>query len=726
MTIKLQILAYLIDHNNLNKTIMKKSLLLCLTLCISLLANAQATDLVVDCQTPGWLSSKINYGDQQTVKNLKVTGYINNDDLKFIGLLVNNQRLDGTVDLSECSIVKSGTGGVDNGFSGLLLEKKDTIKCLRIPKSASSVSGCTHLLHCDTLYFDCKMKYINRMCLDDGLTEIDYLFLGEEVDSIPGRTLFNISLQSNDYRGLEDIRGLKNVYFSSKIRYIGDCSFMSTNLEYVNFEDLHMLEYIGEFAFSNMWFDNKDWNFRPDTLWIDSKYFNSCAFGYKEGQHIYIGERCEEIGSGKDLKFTYGFGDNIIIHMESSMPPEGNCPKTGTTVYVPKGAKDNYLNSQWKYSNIIELNPIEAIVLSEHHVLMNIGESYSLSANVVPIDADDIRITWNSANQNIAIVDDDGGVSAIESGQTYVYATSVATGIKDSCLIVVRKNVTGVTFEKPEVEIKNIGDSLQLIPTVKPEDATDKSVTWKSANESICTVSSTGMVTAVGIGSTLVTVTTVDGGYTANCIVKVLQHVNSVALNKPTLSLKVGESDRLQAFVSPDNADDKCVSWSSSNEQIASVDASGNVKALKAGEAWIKAVSIDNAGAKDSCKITVTQPVTGITLSPEKYTMNSIGEKLELVATVLPEDASNKSVMWKSTNESVCFANNGIAIATGYGTAIVIATTVDGGYTAFCTIEVKEESGIQDVKIKDSTPIYDMMGRKVSAVFISTKAKRYY
>lgn len=105
---------------------MKRIILSAMMLCFCLFANAQATDLVIDCQTPGWLSSMIKYGDQQTVRNLKVTGYVNYLDLKFIGSLVNDQNLDGTVDLSESNIVKASTGGRDNGFGGLQLEKEDT------------------------------------------------------------------------------------------------------------------------------------------------------------------------------------------------------------------------------------------------------------------------------------------------------------------------------------------------------------------------------------------------------------------------------------------------------------------------------------------------------------------------------------------------------------------------------------------------------------------------
>jgi hypothetical protein len=141
---------------------MKKTLLLCLTLSISLWAHAQATDLVIDCQTPGWLSSKINYGDQQTVKNLKVTGYINNADLEFIGSLISSRSLNGELDLSECNIVGM-TADKDNKLGGLGLNSKDSIKIYRIPRSVTEASSCTYNLYVDTLYFDCQINYIEPL-----------------------------------------------------------------------------------------------------------------------------------------------------------------------------------------------------------------------------------------------------------------------------------------------------------------------------------------------------------------------------------------------------------------------------------------------------------------------------------------------------------------------------------------------------------------------------------
>ena len=662
---------------------MKRNLLLCLALCISVLANAQATDLVIDCQTPGWLSSKINYGDQQTVKNLKVTGYINATDLKFIGTLINSRNLDGELDLSEVNIVSSTSGGKDNKLVDLGLSRNDSIRVYRIPKSVTEVSSCINNLHVDTMYFDCKMRYIDCRCFAGANTDISHLHVGESVDSLPGQNLINNRIGI----GFIYINGIKSIRLPKTIKKIEECCFFGSGIENINIDELSNLDYLGKHAFRNT-------NYTPDTLIIPIKLkdFNASSFSYKNGQHIFLSKNVQSIGTGADLKFTYGFGKNLIFHMESSNPPSGHAPDKTCTVYVPKGAKENYYHSAWGEATIIELNPVVNVTLNAHNVVMNKNESTMLFATIIPDDADDMSINWNSGNDAIATVNDNGLVKAISEGQTYVYATSIATGVKDSCLVTVRKNVESVEFEEKEIVISDIGDTKQLIVTIVPDDATEKSVTWNSSNEQVCTVSANGLVTAVGAGSSVITVTTVDGGHTATCLVKVLQHVSSLALSKHSLSLKVGEQEQLRAIIMPDNADDKNTIWSSSDNHVATIDDNGNITALKAGEAWIKAVSLDNSEAKDSCKVKVVQPVTGISLSQENYQLTNIGENVQLEATVSPADATNKEVKWTSSNEAVCVVSNGKVIATGFGTAVVLAITVDGGFMASCTVIVEKES----------------------------------
>ena len=701
---------------------MKRYLFLCTALWVSLWASAQATDLVVDCQTPGWLSSKINYGDQQTVKNLKVTGWINSDDLKFLGSLISSYSLRDRIDLSDVNIVSNTMNA--NSF-GINVYSNINLKCLSLPKTVESLfcilpyyvsSNSTKLaLHVDTLYFNCNVKYIKGEMF--GSHQYDemphHIIVGDKVDSIPDNAF-------------DEKKDLLSVKLPTSVKYIGNRAFYSCKIQKVNFNELKELQYLGHGAFAYLNGTSHACDYKPDSLIIPRSLentFNFSAFSYRDGQHIFVEDNVKVFSGALGLSYSAGksVGEKINIHINNSTPPSITNYRQyakafeNSTIYVPKGSKQAYLNSSWKNATIIELNPVEAITLNEHQLTMNKEEQVSLSVTITPEDADDKTIAWTSENESVATVDENGVVTAIKDGETKIFVTSVATGIQDFCTVLVRKNVTSITLKEDQITLGNLADTKQLVATILPEDATDKSVTWSSANEQVCTVSATGLVTATGIGSTLVTVTTVDGGLTANCVVKVLQHVDGLTLNKTDLSLKVGESEKLQPTITPSNADNKKVVWTSSNDNVAKVDAEGNVTAVKAGKVTVTATSEDNSEVKATCAVTVIQPATGITLSESTYKLKAIGESIQLTATVLPEDATNKKVNRNCPNNTVCVVSNGNVVAVGYGTAVVIATTEDGGFIATCTITVENSTGIVEVRdsINDSYPTYDAMGRKV-------------
>jgi len=368
------------------------------------------------------------------------------------------------------------------------------------------------------------------------------------------------------------------------------------------------------------------------------------------------------------------------------------------------------------YQLIEEEIPLEKIILNPKEITMDIGETATIVATLLPECVTDKNIVWSVADNGIVSVSQTGEIIALASGETTIYASSPNAQIQDSCRITVKAHAESVSIEPTTIFLSEVGDIAQLTATVLPVNAVEKSVTWKSSNEAICTVTDQGLVTATGIGSTLVTATTVDGGLTANCVVKVIQHVSSISLDKTTLTLKVGETDRLQTTISPDNADNKKVSWSSTNEQLATVDAEGNVVAVAAGEVTITATSEDNPNAKATCKVTVIQPVTGITLSENSYTLKGIGQSVQLTATVLPEDATNQKVNWKSFNESACIVSNGLVVSVGLGSAVVAATTEDGGFMAYCTVTVETETGIVDVNLKEAKygKYYTIDGKPIS------------
>ena len=167
-------------------------------------------------------------------------------------------------------------------------------------------------------------------------------------------------------------------------------------------------------------------------------------------------------------------------------------------------------------------------------------------------------------------------------------------------------HVSSVSLNMSSLEL-GVGNTATLVATVLPENASNKKVTWSSSDESRATVSSQGVVKGISMGNAVITVTTEDGGKTAQCNVSVTQstvHVQSVSLNKTDLVLTVGNSETLVATVLPENAANKSVTWTSSNPAKATVSSTGVVKGVAEGEAVVTATTVDG-GKTASCFVTV-------------------------------------------------------------------------------------------------------------------------
>ncbi len=251
-------------------------------------------------------------------------------------------------------------------------------------------------------------------------------------------------------------------------------------------------------------------------------------------------------------------------------------------------------------------------------------------------------------------------------------------------------------------EIK-VGASVTLKYTVAPEGCTD-TVTWRSSDTSIATVSNgednAGQVTGVAAGEA--TITLQVGNLTDTCTVTVTQNetvaVTGIELNKTELTLTEGGSETLTATVTPDNATDKTVTWTSNKESVATVE-NGVVTAVGEGTATITATA---GGYEASCVVTVnpaTVDVTGVTLDKTSATLYINGESgtntVTLTATVTPDNATDKTVTWTSNKESVATVENGVVTAVGEGTATITASA--GGKSAACTVTVLDGSNVVNV-----------------------------
>jgi len=253
--------------------------------------------------------------------------------------------------------------------------------------------------------------------------------------------------------------------------------------------------------------------------------------------------------------------------------------------------------------------------------------------------------------------------------------------------------VSGVTFDIPASTLE-VDKSITLAVTIQPDNAFNQSVIWRSNNEAVATVDNNGTVTAKSTGSTTITVTTVDGGFTASLDITVkmpVVPVTGISLNKLTLSFVEGDSETLIASVSPENATNQTVTWTSSNETVATVTNNGKVTAKAPGTATITATTEDGEKTA-SCVVTVAAPivqVTGVTLNRSTLTMNESTSSI-LIATILPENATNKTVTWTSSNRYVVSVNNqGVVKGESSGTATITVTTQDGNKTATCVITVQ-------------------------------------
>ncbi len=273
--------------------------------------------------------------------------------------------------------------------------------------------------------------------------------------------------------------------------------------------------------------------------------------------------------------------------------------------------------------------------------------------------------------------------------------------------------VTEVRLDKSATTLVE-GDTEELMATVMPENATDKGIEWKSSDESVATVSQTGLVTALKEGSSAITVITNDGGFKATCDVTVNKKViavTSVVLGNTELTLVEGEEEKLAVAVTPENATDKSVVWESGNESVATVSQEGLVTAVGEGKATIT-VKTNDGGFSALCEVTVKKKViavTGVKLSAASMTLRE-GDKGTLTATVEPANATNKNVEWWTSDldvvsvTSTSGGSNSYVEARGAGKATVTVKTEDGEFSASCEITVeKKEVPVTGIALEQSS-----------------------
>ena len=244
-------------------------------------------------------------------------------------------------------------------------------------------------------------------------------------------------------------------------------------------------------------------------------------------------------------------------------------------------------------------------------------------------------------------------------------------------------------------------ETQKLIATASPANAEDKKVVWSSSDSSVADVSQDGIVTAIAPGTASIKATSDDRGITAVCIVTVVSRaVTGLTIDPAELTLKELEKAVLNVTITPDNAREKSIEWTSSDPEVASV-SYGVVYALKAGEAVITAKNKEGDRSA-SCKVTVVCPVKGVQLRDHAITLK-VKEGTTLSAEVYPERANDKSVTWTTDNSSVAtVSNEGVVTGVASGSANITVRTTDGDFTDECTVTVV--SDVEGIKLNRTEP----------------------
>jgi len=327
-------------------------------------------------------------------------------------------------------------------------------------------------------------------------------------------------------------------------------------------------------------------------------------------------------------------------------------------------------------------------------------------------------------------VDQEGLVTAKAKGEAIITVTTEDGGKTASCKVTVKEAaaptiaVTVITLSHSNFTLE-IGTTATLIATITPNNASNKKVTWSSNNETVAAVSEEGVVTAKAKGEAIITVTTEDGGKTAQCTVTVQEpaapgtegKVTGIKLDWTSLSLLQGTSrfipgrDRiiftggifqLTATVLPNDATNKKVTWTSSDESVVKVDQTGKLTVIitsSKDEATIITATTEDGAKTATCEVYIHNNIafpplaSGITLDKTEIKWTHVDhETAQLTATIAPTDSNDKKVIWSSDNALVATVDqNGKVTEMGYGEATIKACA-SKNRSVFATCTVKSTS----------------------------------
>lgn len=396
--------------------------------------------------------------------------------------------------------------------------------------------------------------------------------------------------------------------------------------------------------------------------------------------------------TSKDVKLTAG-EEYSLNYSKGSYTWESNNPNVakvsddGSIIGIKEGDATITVKVGNDTTNYVvhvdkKVVTVSNVKMEKNTIDLDKGKTYEMKVTFTPSDAKDVKLSWSSSNESVATVKD-GLITAVAPG-TCMITVKTENGNTDTCLVKVAGDgnyspIKSIVIESTDVSL-NKGTSYNLSYKVDPSDSVNL-VEWVSSDEKIATVEN-GVVYAISGGE--VTITAKSGKISKPVKVTVIQdkkQEKEIILNQNEIILKIGESYGLE--VTNKKVE---VEWSSSDDNIATVNQSGYVTPKSLGTTTITAK--DSDGSYAECKVTIISKDTSddkISLNTSTLSMN-VGDKTRLTETVTPSN-NVSGINWSSSNTSVATVNNGEVTAVSNGTAIITAT-LPNGEKAECAVTV--------------------------------------
>ncbi len=365
----------------------------------------------------------------------------------------------------------------------------------------------------------------------------------------------------------------------------------------------------------------------------------------------------------------------------------------GETVLTITSVQDSSVAIQYR---IVVIQPVTRLTLTAPAKSVAIGGTIQLTPVYAPENATRQQVTWVSANEQIATVDENGVVTGLKRGTARITATAAdGSNIRANISVQVTQSAEEITLDKPELTI-DVGRNAVVKATVLPKDTNNKKVVWSSSDESIATVDKQGRIKAVALGDCEITCASEEiGTVQAKAVVHVQQPVKKVTFS-PAPAVYNDETAQLTWTIEPENASNPKLTFVSSNEKILTVDENGVVTGVSGGEATVTATTTDGSRRQAKIKVKVMQHLTGVHML-RKTAYIDYGQTSSAGAILEPERAKNvnPNMTWESANPSVASvaqnkkAPNKVDITgVAYGDTEVYGTTEDGGFRTSIKVKV--------------------------------------